>query len=202
MLRTLVVGTKNEDKLREIKALLKGAPVKVLSLADFPDCPEAVENGRTFIANADKKARQYSRHTRTLTLADDSGLMVSALNGRPGVYSARFAGAGCTYQDNNRKLLKLLAKTPPSRRGAKFVCVMSLFEKGKKIASVRGECQGKIADAERGKHGFGYDPVFVPSGQSRTFAEMPSGVKGRMSHRGKALRAAKKAVLKYLRKRR
>ena len=116
--RLLVVGTKNEDKLREIQALLKGAPLGVLSLANFPRCPEAVENGKTFAANADKKARQYSRHARALTLADDSGLMVSALKGKPGVYSARFAGPGCTYRDNNRKLLRLLQKVPLSRRGA------------------------------------------------------------------------------------
>lgn len=198
--RTLVVGTKNKDKLREIRALLKGVPLQVMSLSDFPRCPEAVENGKTFVANADKKARQYSRHTRALTLADDSGLMVSCLNGKPGVYSARFAGPGCSYEDNNRKLLRLLKKVPPSKRGAKFVCVMSLYENGKQVDSVRGECRGSIAFAEKGKHGFGYDPVFVPQGHSKTFAQLGAAAKGKVSHRGRALRAAKKAILKFLRK--
>ena len=198
--RLLVVGTKNEDKLREIRALLKGVPLGILSLADFPRCPEARENGKTFAVNADKKARQYSKHTRALTLADDSGLMVAALNGKPGVYSARFAGPGCTYRDNNRKLLRLLQKTPLSGRGAKFVCVMSLYAAGRRIAAVRGECRGRIAFEEKGKHGFGYDPVFIPSGQPKTFAELGARTKGRISHRGRALRAAKKAVLRYLKR--
>ena len=198
MKRLLVVGTKNKDKLREIRSLLKGLPLRVSSLSDFPHCPEAVENGKTFAANAEKKARQYSKHTRTLTLADDSGLMVSFLNGKPGVYSARFAGPGCSYQDNNRKLLGLLKKVPPSKRTGKFVCVMSLYENGKRVATVRGECRGTIASAEKGKHGFGYDPVFVPQGHSRSFAELGAAAKGRVSHRGRALRAAKKAVLRYL----
>ena len=110
----LVLGTKNKGKLCELKHLLKGSKVEVLSLADFPECEDVVENGKTFEANAKKKASAYSRHTKSLTLADDSGLMVNCLNGRPGVYSARFAGEGCAYQDNNKKLLRLLMKTRPS----------------------------------------------------------------------------------------
>ena len=194
--RLLVVGTKNEDKLREIRVLLKGLPFQALSLSDFPRCSEVLENGKTFAANADKKARQYSRHTRALTLADDSGLMVSALKGKPGVYSARFAGPGCTYRDNNRKLLRLLQKTPSSKRAAKFVCVMSLYENGRRVAAVRGECRGKIAFEERGKYGFGYDPVFVPKGHSKTFAEMGPHAKAGMSHRGRALRLVRQFLQK------
>lgn len=200
MKRILVVGTKNKDKLREIRALLKGVPVKVMSLSDFSRCPEAIENGKTFAANAEKKARQYSKHTRELTLADDSGLMVSFLNGKPGVYSARFAGPGCSYEDNNRKLLRLMNKVPKTGRGAKFVCVMSLYENGRRVDTVRGECRGSIAFTEKGKHGFGYDPVFVPSAQSKTFAELRASAKGRISHRGKALSASKRAILRYLKK--
>ena len=194
----LVVGTHNADKRRELKGLLKGAPLRILSLDDFPKCPEAVENGRTFVANAEKKARLYSRFTRSLAMADDSGLMVARLRGAPGVYSARFAGENCTYQDNNRKLLRLLKNVPPAKRSAKFVCVIAIYQNGRRVQTVRGECPGKIAFEERGKSGFGYDPVFIPQGNSKTFAQMGPSAKARVSHRGKALRAAKKAVLRYL----
>ena len=104
--KTIVIGTKNKDKLRELTALLGGARIKVLSLNDFPKCKDVVEDGKTFEANASKKARAYSKHTGLLTLADDSGLVVYHLKGAPGVYSARFAGKDCSYRDNNKKLLK------------------------------------------------------------------------------------------------
>ncbi len=188
--KEIVLGTNNRDKLRELKKLLRGSGIKVLSLRDFPKCAKAAENGRTFEANARKKARYYSIHTRRLTLADDSGLMVSYLNGKPGVYSARFAGPGCTYHDNNRKLLRLLARVPKAKRRAKFVCVMALYDNGRFVNTVRGECQGTIAFEEKGKNGFGYDPVFIPDGFSKTFAQLPPRVKNKISHRGKALKKA------------
>jgi XTP/dITP diphosphohydrolase len=191
----LVIGTKNRDKLRELQALLKGSGIKVLSLRDFPHCPEAHENGRTFEANARIKARLYSRHTQMLTIADDSGLMVASLKGAPGVYSARYAGPGCSYEDNNEKLLRLLKKHPRSKRRAKMVCVIAIYDKGKFIRAVRGECAGSIAGEARGEKGFGYDPVFIPKGFSKTYAELDPAVKNRVSHRGKALRAAVKFIL-------
>ncbi|MBI2094539.1 MAG: RdgB/HAM1 family non-canonical purine NTP pyrophosphatase [Candidatus Omnitrophica bacterium] len=193
--KILVLGTKNKDKLRELKRLLKGAKLRALSPADFPGCPEAAETGRTFEANAKQKARAYSKFTGSLALADDSGLRVDALGGRPGVYSARFAGPGCTYEDNNRKLLRLLQKTPPSKRGAKFVCVVALYDAGKLVGVVRGECRGRIAQAPRGRNGFGYDPVFIPDGFSKTFAELPKTQKNKISHRGRAMRAARRLLL-------
>jgi XTP/dITP diphosphohydrolase len=193
----LVLATKNKDKLRELQSLMKGSPVRVFSLADFPECAEVEENGRTFEANAKKKAREYSKCTRTLTLADDSGLMVSCLKGKPGVYSARFAGPGCAYQDNNLKLLSLMKNVPESRRLAKFVCVMAIYDNQKFVKAVRGECRGKIAFSAKGKNGFGYDPVFIPEGFSKTFAELSPAVKNRLSHRGKALLAAKRVILDY-----
>ncbi len=196
--RKIVLGTKNKDKLRELQSLMKGTKIQVLSLADFPHCPEAHENGRTFEANARKKARAYSRHTEMLTLADDSGLMVNALNGKPGVYSARFAGPRCTYQDNNRKILSLLKNKPASKRVAKFVSVIAIYENGKFIKAVKGECRGRIAFSGRGQNGFGYDPVFIPNGFSKTFAELPRAAKNKISHRGKALNKAKEVILKYL----
>lgn len=194
-----MIGTKNKDKQRELQSLLKGRGVKVLSLEDFPHCPEAHEHGRTFEANARKKARVYSKHTKMLTLADDSGLMVSALNGKPGVYSARFAGPGCTYQNNNRKVLRLLGNLPAPKRKAKFVSIVAIYDSGKSVGVVKGECRGRIARAERGKNGFGYDPVFIPEGFTKTFAELSPKTKNRISHRGKALRKAKQRLLRRLR---
>jgi XTP/dITP diphosphohydrolase len=193
----LVLGTRNEEKRRELERLLKGSGIQVLSLEKFPECPEAAENGKTFEANARKKAGHYSRFTRRLTLADDSGLMVDFLKGKPGVLSARFAGEPCSYADNNRKLLGLLGSLPPERRAAKFVCVMALYDSGRPVKVVRGECRGRIASAEKGRNGFGYDPVFIPKGFKKTFAELSPSTKNRISHRGKALRLAKRAILDY-----
>ncbi len=199
MKKCIVIGTKNKDKRRELQSLLKGAGIEVLSLEDFPHCPEAREDGKTFEANARKKARGYSKHTKMLTLADDSGLMVSALNGKPGVYSARFAGPGCTYHDNNRKVLRLLGKAPAPRRKAKFVSVVAIYDTGKFVGVVKGECKGRIALVEKGKNGFGYDPIFIPDGFTKTFAELSPRTKNRISHRGKALRRAKQRLLRRLR---
>ncbi len=197
--KRIVLGTKNKDKLRELQALLKGSGIHVLSLGDFPDCADVKETGKTFEANARKKARHYALHTKLLTLADDSGLSVRVLNGRPGVYSARFAGPGCTYRDNNRKLLRLLRKLPAVKRKAKFVCVIALYRGRKCVGVVRGECPGKIGFEEKGRHGFGYDPVFIPRGFSKTYAQLSPAVKNRTSHRGRALRRAVKIILKFCR---
>ena len=191
----LVLGTKNPDKLREIKILLRDSSFKVFSLNEFCKCPDVVENGRTFEANARKKARFYSQFTQSLALADDSGLVVPYLNGRPGVYSARFAGSGCSYRDNNKKLLHLMMNAKGISRQAKFVCVMALYDRGKLVKTLRGECRGKISFEARGKNGFGYDPVFIPKGFSKTFSELSLKTKNKISHRGKALRLAKKLLL-------
>ncbi len=199
-MKELVLGTHNKGKLREISALLKASKICVRSLAEFPGCPEAVEDGKTLEANARKKARAYSLFTQSVVLADDTGLMVHALNGKPGVYSARFAGEDCSYQDNNKKLLNLLAKKPGISRKAKFVSCMALYDRGKFVACVRGECHGHIATEPRGEHGFGYDPVFVPSGSKKTFAEMSQDLKNKISHRSKALSKAKKKIILFFKK--
>ena len=198
MKKQIVIGTKNKDKLRELQKLLKGAGIRVLSLGDFPPCRDVKENGKTFEANARKKARVYSKHTGLLTLGDDSGLMVRALNGKPGVYSARFAWPGCSYSDNNKKLLRLMKGLKGGKRQAKFVCVAALYDKGKFVGLARGECAGQIARSLAGKNGFGYDPVFVPSGLKKTFAELLQAAKARVSHRGRALRAASKVIRRYV----
>lgn len=198
-MRTVVLATQNKDKLRELQGLLRGSGVAVRSLADFPKMRPVVEDGKTFEENAEKKARVYSRRTRSLVLADDSGLEVRALQGAPGVYSARFAGPRCSYSDNNRKLLGLMRTVSWPKRAARFVSVIAAYDDGRRVAVVRGECEGKIGYLEKGTHGFGYDPVFIPKGAGKTYAELSPAKKGRLSHRGKALRLAKKALVRYLR---
>lgn len=193
--RVIVIGSANKDKARELERLLADLRVKVLTLEAFPKAPKVVENGRTFEANACKKARAYSKLSDHLTLADDSGLCVRALNNRPGVYSARFAGPGCDYLDNNKKLLRLLQGKPLSRRGAFFCSTVALYRRGRKIRVIKGVCRGRIAGEMRGTNGFGFDPTFIPAGSRKTFAEMTPAQKNAVSHRGRALRAVKKFLL-------
>jgi non-canonical purine NTP pyrophosphatase (RdgB/HAM1 family) len=196
-MRSIVLATGNKDKLAELRSLMKGSGVTVLSLADFPKMPSVREDGKTFEANAEKKARVYSKRTRSLVLADDSGLEVNALGGAPGVYSARYAGLKCSYADNNRKLLSAMSRVAWPKRKARFVSVIAIFEDGKKIGTVRGECEGKIGYLEKGSNGFGYDPVFIPKGQAKTYAELSCAQKNALSHRGKAFRKATKLVLRH-----
>ncbi len=197
---TIVVATQNKDKCLEIKTLLRDLNIRVLSLEDFSKSSKVVENCDTFEGNAEKKARVYSKRTKSLCVADDSGLMVRALNGKPGVYSARYAGKNCTYDDNNRKVLSALARAPWPKRTAKFVSVVSVYDNGRKIKTVRGECVGRIGFMPKGDNGFGYDPIFIPKGSPKTYAEMTSEAKNGISHRGKALRKAKKVIQVYLKK--
>lgn len=196
-MRKLVLGTANKDKLRELKSLLTDTGIKVLSVFDFGNPPEVIEDGDTFSANASKKARIYSLFCNELTLADDSGICVNALGGEPGVYSARYAGEKCTYQDNNIKLLKALNGVSKRSRGAKFVTVAALYKDGKRIRIIRGECSGRIADDLSGANGFGYDPVFIPKGYDITFADLNKKEKNAISHRGKALQGIKEFLKEY-----
>jgi len=195
----LVVATRNKDKLKEIKTLLKGLPIKVISLNSFKDVPEVIEDGKTLEANARKKAIQVSRHLKKLAVADDSGLEVPVFGNRPGVYSARFSGKGATYSSNNKKVLRLLKGTPISKRTACFRCVIAVADKGKVVGIAEGRCRGRIGFEPKGRAGFGYDPIFVPNGHKKTFAEMGLKKKNRISHRGKALVKAKKLIIDFLR---
>ena len=182
----LVVATKNPGKLREIREIL-GSEVSVTSLADFPGVGDIVEDGTTFEANAEKKALAVAFHTGHVSLADDSGLEVDALNGAPGVYSARFAGEKATDEQNNRKLLRLLEETPPEKRTARFRCVIAIGVPDGSVQTAEGRAEGLILCSPRGTGGFGYDPLFLVPGIRRTFAELPPEEKNRLSHRGKAL---------------
>ena len=185
--RILLVATTNAGKVREIRAALRDLPLAIVGLAEALPGVVYRERGRTFIENARGKARFYSRRTGLLTLAEDSGLEVQALNGRPGVRSARFAGSGASDAANNRKLLKLLAAAPRAERRARFVCTMALARDGRIIKEIQGEARGTIAPAPRGESGFGYDPLFYAPRLRKTFAELAPEVKNRVSHRGRAL---------------
>lgn len=193
---TLVMATRNAGKVREMAALLRDLKVRLLSLNDFPDLPEIPEVGATFADNALAKARAVARLTGLPALADDSGLEVAALGGRPGVYSARYAqdrtgGRTPTDEDNWTKLLDELQGVPPDKRQARFVCEIALAWPDGRLITTRGELAGAIAMEPRGTQGFGYDPVFwVPEFQA-TVAELDPAVKNRLSHRGRALRKLK-----------
>ena len=194
----LVVATRNKDKLKEIKTLLKGLPVEVFSLDSFKFVPEVIEDGLTLEENSIKKAVQVSKFLKKFAVADDSGLEVEYLDGDPGIYSARFSGKGATYKSNNEKLLRLLKGTPLTKRKACFKCVIALADKGKIIGIAEGRCSGKIDFKSKGNNGFGYDPVFIPDGYKKTFAQMNAFQKNKISHRSIALAKAKKIISKYL----
>jgi XTP/dITP diphosphohydrolase len=194
----IVVATRNNDKLREIKELLRGLPVEVLSLDSFKDAPKIIEDRDTLEENAIKKAVETSKFLKKFVVSDDSGLEVEYLDGDPGVYSARFSGRGATYKSNNEKLLKLLKDVSLAKRKACFRCVIAVADKGKVIGVAEGRSSGKICFESKGDNGFGYDPVFVPNGYKKTFAQMNALEKNKISHRSKALRKAKNIILKYL----
>lgn len=184
------MATHNRDKWREIRRILGRGRFVVKSLDDFPPPYTVRETGKTLEANALLKARAAVRRTGCLALSDDTGLEVSALGGRPGVYSARFAGAGCSYQDNNRKLLRLLKGLSARQRRARFRCAVALVFPDGRERVFEGRISGRIVDTLRGAGGFGYDPVFLPRGETVTFGEMPLAKKNRISHRSLAFRKA------------
>jgi XTP/dITP diphosphohydrolase len=184
----LVIATRNLHKLEEIHAIFNFQNLDVCSAFDFPDIPDVVEDGDTLEANAVKKAVELCKATGLPALADDSGLEVEALDGEPGVYSARWSGEGCTYHDNNLKLLRELAGK--ENRHAQFRTVIALALPGEEPQTVEGSVQGIIIEELRGDQGFGYDPLFMPDGFNQTFAELPAEVKNKISHRARALNAA------------
>ncbi len=196
--KTLVIATKNAKKLHELKRYLKSVRVNVVSLADFQKVPRIVENGSTFKENAAKKAVVISRFTKGLAVADDSGLCVSALKDAPGIRSARFSGSAKSDKANNRKVLKLLEGIPLSKRQARFVCAAAIADNGKVIKVIEEDCKGLIAFEEKGRHGFGYDPLFLIPKYKKTFGQLGLKAKDRMSHRSKALKKVRSFLKKYL----
>ena len=194
---TLVVATRNLGKLTELRTLLAGLPVAVVAVTDVvPGMPAVEETGSTFAENAILKARAVSSATHLVTLADDSGLEVDALGGRPGVRSARFAHEGATDSENNAELLSALQEVEDSQRSARFRCVMALVDPFGEEAPflTEGTCEGSIARSTRGLGGFGYDPIFVVEELARTLAELGEEEKNEVSHRGKAMRAMRGVI--------
>ena len=186
----LVLATRNAGKVRELTALLAPLGFTIRSLADYPQLPEVIEDGATFQENAVKKARAVAEATGCLALADDSGLEVDYLGGAPGVFSARFAGAGHDDRANNEKLLRLLQGVPEEKRTARFRCVVAVAIPDGRVFTAEGVCEGLIATSPRGRGGFGYDPLFYVPGYAKTFAELDPFIKNQISHRGRALTGA------------
>ena len=193
----LLLGTGNRKKLEELQTLLQGVPFELVSLRVFPQVKEVVEDGETFEENAVKKAREIAAQTGLLTLAEDSGLMVEALEGSPGVYSARFAGPEKDDVKNCRKVLRLMEKLPDTCRGACFKSVITIATREKLIGIAEGEVQGGIAHEMRGTNGFGYDPIFIYGPYGKTFGEVPEEMKHRVSHRAQAIEKARKILEEY-----
>ena len=191
----IVIGTRNKDKIREIKELLSDLDIKVYTGFDFP-LVTVIEDGDSFVSNSLKKARIYSDASGKIALSDDSGLMVYALDGRPGVHSARYAGENATYKDNIEKLLREMEGIKDRR--AKFVCVVSIVTPEGREYILSGELHGVILEEMRGENGFGYDPVFYIPELGKTLAEIPLEEKNKISHRAKAFTKAKKILEGFL----
>jgi len=197
-MKKLIVATKNEGKIKEIKEMLGDLKLQVLSMEEAGINKEVEENGDTFEDNALIKAQEIFKATGEMVMADDSGLEVDYLGGAPGVHSARFAGEGATDQDRNNKLLKMLAGVPFEKRSARFVCAVAVILPDGDSFTVRGTCEGFIAFEPRGSNGFGYDPLFYLPRYDKTFAEISSKEKNLISHRGKAMQLAKLQLRKEL----
>ncbi len=188
----LLLATQNQGKLRELRQLLGDLPLKLYDLKDFPDVEGVPETGQSFIENASLKAVGYATQTGLLTLADDSGLAVDALGGAPGILSARYAGEGASDTERIHKLLAELSSYEASRRSARFVAAVAISSGKGRIHNVSvGECKGHIDFRARGSGGFGYDPIFIPSGYDKTFAELKTEIKNKISHRARALFGAR-----------
>lgn len=198
MRKILVLATRNEKKRQELHDIVRQSGWTILTLREFPSCPDVVEDGHTFLENARKKAIEVSIHTGHITLADDSGLEVDALNGAPGIYSARYSrGENSTDQENLLRVLDELKEVPDEQRTARFVCAAVIANGTDVLYSTQQSVEGIIIHEPRGDGGFGYDPIFYYPPFQQTFAEIPSERKHTVSHRGKALRGIVEFLLNY-----
>jgi len=199
-MRRLLIATRNKGKFLEIKNALKDLPFEFLSLYNIKKIPknfEVEEKGKSFLENAVLKAKTFAKMSGFLTLADDSGLEVQALGGRPGIYSSRYTPG--TDKDRYQKLLGELKNVPEDKKQAQFCIIIAIFDpQTDKLAICKGVCQGKIIDEPRGRHGFGYDPIFYFPRLGKTMAQLTTQEKNKISHRGRALRKAKKVLEKFL----
>jgi len=194
----VVLATRNRGKVSEMQALLRDLDVEILPVDEVGDIPDVIEDGNTFYENAMKKAREVAAASGLVAIADDSGLEVDALAGRPGVFSARYAGEGATDQENYLRLLEEMKGVPRQERTARFRCVMVACRPDGECISSEGKCEGRITDSPRGSQGFGYDPVFVPEGDRRTMAELSREEKNRISHRAAALGSLRDKLKDFL----
>lgn len=194
----IVIATRNEKKLCELRRYLKSIKTDVVSLNEIQGAPKIREDKHSFKGNAVKKALVVSKFTGGLVLADDSGLKVKALGGLPGVKSARFAGPRKKDSDNNIKVLEMLEGVPPKKRTAEFVCAIAIADNGRIVKLIEEHCPGTIAGSIRGRHGFGYDSIFLIPKYGKTFGELGFKTKDRMSHRSKALKKAREFLRKYI----
>ena len=203
-MKQLVVATRNKKKLSEIKEILKGIDLELLSLDAYNNAPKVLENGKTFQENAVKKAVKLARFTGKFCLGEDSGLCVDALGGAPGIYSARFSGPTCRVGrgksdiKNNLKLLRLLKQLPLAKRKAYYVCAVALADKNGLLGVVEGRCSGLVALEPCGSAGFGYDPLFYIPKYKKTFGQLGEKIKHKMSHRYHALKKARRIIEKYI----
>ena len=189
----ILAATNNAHKVEEFKNLLDFVELDIVQPKEFPDFPEIIEDGETFEENASIKAEVSSEFTGLPAFSDDSGLAVTALDGRPGVFSARYGGEGLS--DSERVDLLLEEMKDKADRSAKFVCVIAIAVNGKVIKTFYGEVSGRLAEKPSGSNGFGYDPIFIPDGYDRTFAELGSDIKDKISHRANAMKKVKEFVL-------
>jgi len=187
----IFLATKNKGKINEIQEYLKDIDINILSMDDYPKFPETIEDGKTYEENALKKAKEGFSFTNLMCMADDSGLEIDYLAGRPGLFSSRW---GKTDKEKNLKVLNLLKGVPKSKRGAKFVCALVLIAPDGKRHLIREECHGEISFQPKGHYGFGYNPIFYVPEYNKTFAELESDVKNKISHRGKALKKMVKII--------
>jgi XTP/dITP diphosphohydrolase len=188
---TIALATRNRGKVREVQALLAGLSVELRALDEFPGIPALPETGDSFAANATEKALTVARLTGCITLADDSGLEIDALGGAPGVESATFLGPAATDDDRNTWVLGRLRGIPEGLRTARYRAVVAVATPEGAVRTFEGTCEGRIADSPRGTEGFGYDPIFFIPAYGRTMGELPPEIKNRVSHRARALEAAR-----------
>jgi XTP/dITP diphosphohydrolase len=194
----IVFASSNEGKVREIREMLEGMGIELISLSNYAGVPEIVEDGKSFQENALKKAKIISEFTGETVLADDSGLQVEVLAGEPGIYSSRYAGEKATDEENNTKLLTKLKNIPREKRTAFFICVLVLYRRDGSYDYFEGKWNGQIIDERRGNNGFGYDPIFLVPELKMTAAELPAEIKNKVSHRGQAFAQFKKKLGKRL----
>ncbi|GAE34904.1 XTP/dITP diphosphatase [Halalkalibacter akibai] len=187
MNKEMVIATQNKGKIAEFEQMFRASGWVVKSLLDYPDIPDIEEDGETFAENAAKKAETLAKHLNRLVIADDSGLIVDALNGRPGVYSARYAGEEKSDLKNMEKVLKELIDVPSEDRTARFICLIAVARPNEETLLYEGSCEGYIAATATGDYGFGYDPIFYVREHDQTMAQLTSEQKNKISHRAQAL---------------